>query len=74
MPSGSTFNLISRMLEEGIRFIDLQFTDVPGRLHHITMPIARFKAEYFTEGIPKLDGSSIRGFVEIFESDLVLKP
>ncbi|MEM2736973.1 MAG: type I glutamate--ammonia ligase [Thermoproteota archaeon] len=66
--------VMQKIVEEGIRFIDLQFTDVPGRLQHITIPAIRFKSSYFIEGVPKLDGSSIRGFVEIFESDLVLKP
>ncbi|MEM2944817.1 MAG: glutamine synthetase beta-grasp domain-containing protein, partial [Thermoproteota archaeon] len=66
--------LMRRIADEGIRFIDLQFTDVPGRLQHVTVPVGRFSAKYFVEGVPKLDGSSIRGFAEIFESDLVLKP
>ncbi len=67
-------SLMQRIEEEGVRFIDLQFTDVPGRLHHVTIPAGRLKAKDFSEGIPKLDGSSIRGFTEIFGSDLVLKP
>lgn len=66
--------VMQKIVEEGVKFIDLQFTDVPGRLQHITLPAIRFKSSYFIEGVPKLDGSSIRGFVEIFESDLVLKP
>ncbi|MGQ9479635.1 MAG: type I glutamate--ammonia ligase [Thermoproteota archaeon] len=74
MGSAGTASLMQRIAEGNVRFIDLQFTDVPGRLHHITLPAARFKPGFFTEGVPKLDGSSIRGFVDIFESDLVLKP
>lgn len=75
MPGGeSVSSLMRRIVEEEIRFIDLQFTDVPGRLQHITIPAGRFKAGDFVEGVPKLDGSSIRGFSEIFDSDLVLKP
>jgi len=63
-----------RISEENVRFIDFQFTDVPGRLQHVTIPAGRLKTTDFTEGVPKLDGSSIRGFTEIFDSDLVLKP
>jgi len=70
----SVSNLMRRIVEEGTRFIDFQFTDVPGRLHHITIPVGRLKASDFADGVPKLDGSSIRGFTEIFDSDLVLKP
>ncbi|MEM2276623.1 MAG: glutamine synthetase beta-grasp domain-containing protein, partial [Thermoproteota archaeon] len=70
----SISNLMKRIAEEGVRFIDLQFTDVPGRLQHVTIPVGRFSSSAFLEGVPKLDGSSIRGFMEIFESDLVLKP
>ncbi|MFQ5761925.1 MAG: glutamine synthetase beta-grasp domain-containing protein, partial [Candidatus Bathyarchaeia archaeon] len=67
--------VISLIRKENIRFIDLQFADVPGRLQHTTIPtMGSLELESFTEGIPKLDGSSIRGFVEIYESDLVLKP
>lgn len=66
--------VLERVRKEGIRFIDLQFTDVPGRLQHTTIPISQVDEDIFNSGVPKLDGSSIRGFVEIHESDLVLKP
>lgn len=57
-----------------VRFIDLQFTDVPGRLQHTTISSHELTLESFEEGLPKLDGSSIRGFTEIHESDMVLMP
>ncbi|MBI4332158.1 MAG: type I glutamate--ammonia ligase [Chloroflexi bacterium] len=57
-----------------VKYIDLQFTDLPGRLQHVTIPIDQLEPESFTEGVPKLDGSSIRGFVEIQESDMMLRP
>jgi len=60
--------------EKGVRWIDLQFTDVPGRLHHITVPASRLTLESFEKGFGKLDGSSIRGFTIIYESDMVLVP
>lgn len=60
--------------ENNIRWLDLQFTDVPGRLHHITIPASEATEESFKEGFGKLDGSSIRGFTTIYESDMVLVP
>ncbi len=58
----------------GIKWIDLQFTDLLGRLHHITIPANQFNRSAFGEGFGKLDGSSIKGFTEIYESDMVLLP
>jgi len=62
------------MKQEKVKFVDLQFTDLPGRLQHTTIPIHMFDMGIFEKGTPKLDGSSIRGFVEIHESDMVLLP
>jgi glutamine synthetase len=58
----------------GVKFVDLQFTDVPGRLRHVTLPSEMVREEMFAEGVAKLDGSSVKGFVEIQESDMVLVP
>ncbi|MCS7145791.1 MAG: type I glutamate--ammonia ligase [Nitrososphaerota archaeon] len=66
--------MLESMERDGVKYIDLQFTDVPGRLQHVTVPIKFIDEHAFTSGIPKLDGSSIRGFVDIHESDLVLYP
>ncbi|MEM3081068.1 MAG: type I glutamate--ammonia ligase [Nitrososphaerota archaeon] len=60
--------------KEEVRFVDLQFTDVPGKLHHITVSAQYLDDDMFSDGIPKLDGSSIRGFAEIYESDMLLRP
>lgn len=57
-----------------VDWVDLQFTDLPGQLQHVTIPSADFTEESFKEGFGKLDGSSIRGFTSIFESDMVLMP
>jgi glutamine synthetase len=60
--------------ENNVEWVDLQFTDLPGTLQHVTIPASDFNPESFKEGFGKLDGSSIRGFTSIFESDMVLKP
>ena len=74
-PSETSFRRVIRILQEKkVKFIDLHFSDVIGRLQHTTISTEHFDLESFTEGLPKLDGSSIKGFVEIQESDLVIKP
>ncbi len=57
-----------------IKWVDLQFTDLLGRLQHVTVPADQFDRDAFSSGFGKLDGSSIKGFTEIFESDMVLIP
>jgi len=75
VPWEMTAEQVLRLIrQEGIRFIDLQFTDLPGKLQHVTVTAEYFDESRFVEGVPKLDGSSIRGFAEIHESDMVLKP
>jgi len=59
---------------DGAKFVDLQFTDVPGRLRHVTLPTEMMEEGMFSEGVAKLDGSSVRGFVDIHESDMLLVP
>jgi glutamine synthetase len=75
VPWEMTAEQVMRLIrQEGVRFIDLQFTDLPGKLQHVTVTAEYFDESRFVEGVPKLDGSSIRGFAEIHESDMVLKP
>src|SRR5713101_3208057 len=59
---------------QGVKFVDLQFTDVPGRLRHVSIPAEMMQEKMFSEGVAKLDGSSVKGFVEIHESDMLLVP
>ena len=66
--------IIQKLKNDQIKFLDLQFTGLTGRFHHTTMAANMFRKEDFNNGLPKLDGSSIRGFTEIHESDLIIKP
>jgi glutamine synthetase len=59
--------------DEGVEFIDIRFCDLPGIMQHFTMPAENFGPEIFTDG-RMFDGSSIRGFQEIHESDMLLLP
>src|SRR5512146_409878 len=59
-------------LAKGVQMVDLRFVDMPGTWQHFTFPVKRLDEEMFEEGIG-FDGSSIRGFQEIHESDMLLK-
>jgi glutamine synthetase len=59
--------------DSGAEFVDLRFADLPGLTQHFSMPIHELTDEGFDEGYG-FDGSSIRGFQEIQESDMLLHP
>jgi glutamine synthetase len=59
--------------QKGIAMVDLKFIDLPGLWQHFTIPIGELDESVFSEGIG-FDGSSIRGFQEIHESDMLLLP
>ncbi|MCL2781181.1 MAG: type I glutamate--ammonia ligase [Actinomycetia bacterium] len=59
--------------DEDVRYIDVRFCDLPGVLQHFTIPAAEFTESVLTEGLA-FDGSSIRGFQQIHESDMLLLP
>ncbi len=54
-------------------FVDIRFTDLFGMWHHFTMPARNFTEDLFEEGLG-FDGSSLRGFQSINESDMLLVP
>ncbi len=59
--------------DEGVQFIDVRFCDLPGTMQHFTVPVEVFDEDVFTNGL-MFDGSSIRGFQAIHESDMLLLP
>jgi len=59
--------------DEGVQFVDVRFCDLPGVMQHFTFPVENFSADVFTDGL-MFDGSSIRGFQAIHESDMMLLP
>ncbi len=65
--------VLSFIAEENVEFIDVRFCDLPGTIQHFTVPVSTFDADVFTEG-RMFDGSSIRGFQAIHESDMLLLP
>ncbi len=59
--------------ERGVQMVDLKFVDLPGTWQHMTLPLTSLDADDFDSGLG-FDGSSIRGFQEIHESDMLLIP
>src|ERR1700753_2638473 len=59
--------------DENVEFIDVRFCDLPGIMQHFTIPTEVFTESVFTDGL-MFDGSSIRGFQQIHESDMLLLP
>ncbi len=59
--------------EKGVKLLDLRFTDLPGLWHHVSYPIDQVSEASFEEGFG-MDGSSIRGWAAIHESDMLLIP
>src|SRR5512144_1056817 len=59
--------------KNGVKMFDLRFTDLPGLQHHVSYPIDQLSEGSFDEGFG-MDGSSIRGWAAIHESDMLLMP
>jgi glutamine synthetase len=57
--------------EAGAKILDLRFVDLPGVWQHFSIPIARLTDDFFADGVG-FDGSSIRGYQQIQESDMLL--
>src|SRR2546426_9195793 len=67
----SPADVVRKAKEAGVQVVDLRFTDLPGTWQHFSIPLKELTEELFTEGIG-FDGSSIRGFQAINESDMLL--
>jgi glutamine synthetase len=65
--------VLSLVESEGVEFVDYRFCDLPGLMQHVTVPAGALTESTFTDG-HGFDGSSIRGFQEIQESDMILIP
>ncbi len=59
--------------EQDVKFIDVRFCDLPGIMQHFNIPVEAFTEDLFRDGL-MFDGSSIRGFQAIHESDMKLVP
>jgi len=65
-------DVLSKVKEENVKFVSLQFTDVTGAVKSLDIPVNRLNVA-LNEGI-WFDGSSVEGFARIQESDMRLVP
>ena len=73
MEERSPAEVVRLAQDEGIEIVDFRFCDLPGLMQHFSVPVGQLTEEAFEEGCG-FDGSSIRGFQEIQESDMILLP
>jgi glutamine synthetase len=59
--------------EKEVKAVDLRFMDFPGLWQHFTIPVSKLEEEVFENGLG-FDGSSIRGWQAINESDMLVVP
>ena len=64
-------DVIALAKEQGAQIVDFRFTDLPGQVQHLSVPVHELTEDKFEDGQP-FDGSSVRGFQEIQESDMLL--
>jgi len=64
---------LSFLKSNQIKFVDLKFIDLPGTWQHYTVPVSEVSEESFKSGFG-FDGSSIRGWKSINESDMLIVP
>jgi len=59
--------------DEGVKYVDLKFMDFPGLWQHFSVPISELDESIFEDGLG-FDGSSIRGWKSIENSDMLVVP
>jgi glutamine synthetase len=72
-PMTSPAEVLDKARAAGVKVVDIRFVDLPGTWQHFSVPLSSFEEDAFTEGLG-FDGSSIRGFQAINESDMLLIP
>ena len=66
-------DVLKAIKDDKIVMVDLRFTDLPGLWQHFSVPPSALDDDSFEDGVG-FDGSSIRGFQEIQESDMLVVP
>ena len=66
-------DVLRTIKDDKIAMIDLRFADLPGLWQHFSVPPSALDRDSFEDGVG-FDGSSIRGFQEIQESDMLVIP
>lgn len=69
-----SIEIIRKMIaDENVEYVDLRFCDTGGKEQHVSLPVSMIDDDFFEEG-KMFDGSSIKGWKGINESDMVLMP
>ena len=66
-------DILKKIKDEEVKFLDLRFTDPRGKMQHVTMDVGVVDEDMFADGV-MFDGSSIAGWKAINESDMTLMP
>ena len=66
-------DIIKQIKDEDVEYVDIRFCDLPGIVQHFSVPASVFDESVFEDGLA-FDGSSVRGFQSIHESDMMLLP
>ncbi len=66
-------NVLNYAADQGAKFVSVRFTDLVGAWHHLTYPISHLNEDSFEDGFG-FDASSLRGWANIHESDMLLVP
>ncbi|HHH3216060.1 TPA: glutamate--ammonia ligase [Morganella morganii] len=69
----SVEHVLTMMEEYNVKFVDLRFTDTKGKEQHVSIPAHQVDEDFFEDG-KMFDGSSMAGWKDINESDMVLMP
>lgn len=69
----SAADILKKIKDENIVYVDLRFTDPRGKVQHVTMHHSAVDEDMFSDGV-MFDGSSIAGWKAINDSDMVLMP
>ena len=70
-PTGRS--VVASAKQQGVEIVDFKFVDLPGTWQHFSIPVSEFEADMFVDGLG-FDGSSIRGWKAIDESDMLVVP
>ena len=65
--------VLAQIKEKDVKYVDVRFTDMRGKMQHVTFDIDLVDEEFLTDGT-MFDGSSIAGWKAINESDMKLRP
>ena len=66
-------DILKQIKDDEVEYVDIRFCDLPGIVQHFSVPASAFTGDVFEDGLA-FDGSSVRGFQSIHESDMLLLP